>query len=121
MKKSIVILGILITSNVIMKAQNNEDTLQYVVMRVNNAVLDCPHFGGLFFKFCNENNWKTIENNHQKRYVIYGLPKNVGYNPVEKYTKYLEDIHFPKTMVKEIVNIPTKKEVDEYINNPQKY
>lgn len=114
----IILLGV---SAMMAKAQIQSDTLQYVVMRVNNAILDCPHFGGLFFKFCNENNWKTIENNHQKRYVIYGLPKNVEYNPVEKYTKYLEDIHFPKTMVQEIVNIQTKKEVDGYLNNPQKH
>ena len=97
-------------------AQNtNNDTLQYVVMKVNNPILDCPHFGGLFFKFCYENGWKIVENNHSKKYIILGMKKNVGYNPKEKWMEYIDQIHFPKENIVSIEGKQTKKEVEEAV------
>ncbi|GIV26684.1 MAG: hypothetical protein KatS3mg027_0498 [Bacteroidia bacterium] len=113
----IILLGFLITHT---KAQTQSDTLQYVVMRVNNAILDCPHFGGIFFRFCNENNWKIVENNHQKRYIIFGLSKNVEYDALKKYNQFLEEIHYPKDVIETVVKKNTKEEVDEFIKSSVK-
>lgn len=113
----IILLGV---SAMITKAQIQSDTLQYIVMRVNNPILDCPHFGGLFFKFCYENKWQTIENNHQKRYIIFGLPKNVEYNPLEKYNQFLDEIHYPKSVIETIVQKNSKEEVDEFLKSTNK-
>ncbi len=96
------------------------DTAQYIVMRVNNAVLDCPHFGGIFHKMCLDYKWKIQENNHQKRYIIYTVPKNIDYDPLTKYNEVVDNSHFPRSMIVDITLKQSRKELEEYIETIKK-
>jgi hypothetical protein len=117
MRKIILILAVMGFTKLNINAQNtsSNDTLQYLVMRVNNAILDCPHFGGFFARFIYENHWYEIEKNLKEKYVIYGLRKEVEYDPYEKFDKYLNTIHFPKDVIVSLERKSSLKEVNEFI------
>lgn len=99
------------------QSSSSNDSLQYLVMRVNNAILDCPHFGGLFFQFKNENHWYEIERNLKEKYLIYGLRKDVEYDPYEKFNEFLTEIHFPKDVIISLEKKSSLKEVNEFLKN----
>lgn len=104
MKKSLIISGLVVGMgiNALIKAQT--DTA-YLVMKVNNIILDCPHFQGLFKKMEAKNKWKEIERNYEERYLIYAYPANVDYDVISKFKEELNNMHFPMGVV---VSIYTK-------------
>ncbi|MCX7729465.1 MAG: hypothetical protein N2203_08340 [Bacteroidia bacterium] len=119
MKKFSLIIGLMIMSMIIpskkMNAQN--DTAYYLVMKVDDAILDCPHFQGLFRQMALRNNWKEIERNYKDKYVIYSFSKNVNYSIVEKFKDELKGMNFPMSVVKDIYVkenlLEMKKSIDQ--------
>jgi hypothetical protein len=110
MKKGMFVLILTASIMGISKAQNQNDSTAYLVMKVNDAILDCPHFRGLFIKMEIRNNWKEIERNYSKKYLILSYPKNVEYDVISKFKEELTKMNFPLGV---ITDLYTKNTIEE--------
>lgn len=93
----------------VLKSQS--DTAKYVVMKVNDAILDCPHFQGLFRQMYVRNNWKEVERNYEKRYLIFVYPKNAEYDAISKFKEELNQMNFPLGVITELSDYTNMEEV----------
>lgn len=111
MKKLILIyctiIGISIYSE---KLEAQNDTVRYLAMHVNNAILDCPHFQGLFKQMEKRNGWEEVERNLKDKYIIYAYPSDINYDIVAKFKDELNQMHFPMGVIDDIY---TKEKLQE--------
>lgn len=99
------------------KTYAQSDTAHYLVMKVNDAILDCPHFMGLFKQMEKRNNWKEVERNFKSRYLVYSYPSNIDGEIIEKFKKELNDMHFPMGVVSDIYTKNNMEEVKKSVGN----
>jgi len=111
MKKGMFVLILTACLIGIGKAQNQNDSTAYLVMKVNDAILDCPHFRGLFIQMEMRNNWKEIERNYSKKYLILSYPKNVEYDVITKFKEELTKMNFPLGVITDLYTKNTLEEI----------
>lgn len=109
----ITFLGVIFFSQ---KMSAQADTSAYLVMKVNDAILDCPHFMGIFKRVEFENHWKEIERNQQKRYLIIAYPKTAEYNMLEKFREELKKMNFPMGVVTDLYLRDNLSEIKKELN-----
>ncbi|GIV30267.1 MAG: hypothetical protein KatS3mg028_1333 [Bacteroidia bacterium] len=116
MKKLIFIFGM--TAGIYAgKINAQSDTANYVLMKVNDAILDCPHFQGLFRQMYVRNNWKEVERNYQKRYLICAYPKNAEYDVISKFKEELKGMNFPMGVITDIYTKNNLEELKKSLGN----
>lgn len=111
MKKGMFVLILTASLMGISKAQNQNDSTSYLVMKVNDAILDCPHFRGLFIQMEMRNNWKEIERNERKKYLILSYPKNVESDVITKFKEELTKMNFPLGVITDLYTKNTLEEI----------
>lgn len=98
------------------KLYSQSDTAHYLVMKVNDAILDCPHFQGLFKQMEAKNNWKEVERNYKERFLIISYPVQSDIDIIEKFKGELNNVHFPVGVITEIYTKNNFTEVKNSLN-----
>lgn len=78
---------------------------KYLILRVTNDILDCPHFGMLISQVVEQKLHSSIvdKNPKEKYLIIHNLNTNYSEDAYkERFIYLLDSIQFPKASIKEI-------------------
>ncbi len=85
-------------------AQNSSK--QYLIFKVTNSVIDCPHFGYVIPKEASKKlNIELVEKNHEKKRMVFSVSeKSVlpADTMTQRFRKLLDSLQFPPTMIDKI-------------------
>lgn len=87
---------------------SNNATMQnkYIILKVTNDILDCPHFGMLIPQVVEQKLYSNVidKNPIEKYLIVHTTNNNLTEEEYrQKFTWLLDSIQFPKTSIKEII------------------